>query len=124
LRVDSKEQRFTALMHVRDTALAVSQLVEDQLIWGSRLEEEDQSAVLADPGAVDTQGGSGADTVTPHEVKELARKVREVLSRSQGGPAAFQLLSEMVCRFGLVGYRSIPRAQYSQVMAWLQEIEV
>lgn len=101
----------------------MSQLAEDQLIWGSRLEEEDQGAVLTGPGVRDSEGESDEDTVTPHEVKELARKVRDVLSRSKGRPA-FQFFSEMIHRSGIVSYRGITRTQYRQVMAWLQEIEV
>jgi hypothetical protein len=123
LRVDPKKDKYAALLQVRDTALGAAKLIEDQMIVGSRLDEQDRSAILIDPRAQNSQSGSDVDTVTPREVKELARKVREVLSRSPGSQAAFQLFSEMFRRFRIVTYRDITREQHAQIVAWLQEFE-
>jgi hypothetical protein len=122
----------TALMQIRDMALAIVRLAEQQMELEARtttLESRMQGSAMWGAGinrrlaAVEHRLSPGAliDEVQAAEISAAVKALAELLTRPGAGSAYQAVFAELYRRFGVSSYRNIKLDDFEAVLAFLDE---
>lgn len=116
--MDPNKESYSALIELRDTALATAKLIEEQMRLESRFEKDNLESRKRQEKETLTEYQTVA--LQDDELMNVAHQVKAILSRTKGRRAALELFMQISRRFRIASYSSITREQYPQLLTWLE----
>jgi hypothetical protein len=123
----------TELTHIRDMAIAIARMADQQLVLESRMSKAENrldraAAVVGELGRRvrvlehRTAPGQPIGEEQAAEISQQVKALAMLLTEQDGGKNHYQsIFNELYRRFGVTSYKLIPQGKYTAVLGFLDE---